>query len=600
MPPRTYEWKEQGGSLGNSAELTRAAANILSGMTDGWSDALEREYNRKDAVDQQNLASATNANTASLIDAIRQGKKIDPTGPYDAMKVADARYEYQKNQQASAQQAARRRAAAAGGGSGGSIDFSGIFDNVGAEEMPIAKKEVFQELEPGGLRVGGSAPATTEAVMPTVPTVPTSTPAAIDPTIPAQGNDALTSMLNKYNVANPGSRENVLNAIYSKPEETTVQPQMLNSIDPLAAPSIAPMQEPPMDTQTTISNNDNVVSPEVSQKAFDRIVDTDMDANNRGSEQIARNMYKNILNDNKANTDIEKALNDPDPSALTTTLNNIKTSKEKFIENAKKEATQTKKTAKTPAQSAYVTALDKVVKNMQTTQKWYDKSMDQLESQYAKARATINKSGLSKTAKKNAIYDLKAVYDGKKASLTRKYDSRTKLNEAEKLRLDAEKEKQTALEKSLEAKRKIDNKVKEAVALGKGHMVNGKYVPYPKDNNGNRKKGNNNLTTTDITSAVKDYYKAGNDDYGTFDDADTKKLANALTKFNTFNSKNKKYDKITKTDFLNFLQENSGITGFFDPEDSFPIENDRPGIDTSSDELYKELIKWANRNKRKK
>ncbi len=96
MPPKTYEWKSQDGDLGNSAKLTAQAANILSGMTDGWSDALEREYNRKENIQNKNRDSAIQANTAALIDAIRQGKKVDIQGPYDALMVANARWDKKK------------------------------------------------------------------------------------------------------------------------------------------------------------------------------------------------------------------------------------------------------------------------------------------------------------------------------------------------------------------------------------------------------------------------------------------------------------------------------------------------------------------------
>jgi len=251
-----------------------------------------------------------------------------------------------------------------------------------------------------------------------------------------------------------------------------------------------------------------------------------------------------------------------------------------------------------------------IVQKAKAIETSYNNSVYDIDSELSKEISRINKvaatnpKGLGKQAK-YIKENLKLEAKAKKAKLKRAYDAEMTNNIYEKEMLDSAKKKTDALQKKKDKKQadedSIAQKVKILVATGKGRMKGGKYVPYD-NSGGKRSKDYTDLSTTGAVSTIKGYYSSGNDDYGNFDGGDTRKLSTALETVNKWANlpENKKHlKKVDDKDLLNFFQSEEA-SGVFDSEDSFPGENDRPGIDGSAKELESALKRWIKKYKTKK
>ncbi len=478
-------------------------------------DPLTAELAKYQATDDLNTKSKSEANTASIIDQIRSGKTPEMSGFYNGGAITDARYGYEKDQQALAfKQRAEQRAIAAAGRSAASHKMSmansrraAAAAKLSAAQSNMTVPNLFSgETTAPPVAEQARAEASSALLGPRVQENNTEADLSANTaqmlmaaSAPVKEPYAVENMTQNtppaiMNVEEPAIKEPVVNDMYNfydgsndigKNADTSItEPALEQYMSSLAADS---NQEPSVKTDKEIKDlfEGRIGSPEVDPNANlrDQIM-------GRSTPEPSPEIRKI---ENKATTSqaasMEAIMNagsktETSKAASKATSNLNKTVLEKRIENKKlkKEGTITS------AQQTAYDAETKMVANSHKVEVKYNKDRQDAQNKYANYSSKIDGTNLKNSEKKWRKAQQKSYMDAYLKNLDKKYEQDTKLNIQEKLVID--RQKKTAddsanLARTIAAEdRALKTSRQKLVDRGEGKWVGKKFVATPKKKDG--------------------------------------------------------------------------------------------------------------------
>ena len=454
-------WKEQGGNLGSSSMMAKAAADVLKDMTKGWSQTLQNEYNRRDNIDQQNTQSTMAANTANYIDQIRSGKTPKLEGLYDLGAITDAKWEKRKYDEAMAlKRAAAARAAArakatqqaASGVAGGRVPGAVTLDmfRPGSKTQQQQQQAVEPKLEEGYLE----------------------NPNYKEPALSTNISDEkiLNSMLDKYGVndinpygnlvpntvaQNTGSVDVPSEGDFVNPM-STLKGQLLGTEEPtpvydrtgaVESPTYW-LKELPLDKQARGERQ-----LPASKQAYNNFVQEDKD------------MLTRILENQGANPTIEAAKNLPPVQKEA-----VNTKAKAASSVAKQDLTSNKSTAIKDANS-YVKLMTGLLKETTANRDAYKNATNFVDKAYTKWLSDIKSSGMSDKQAKAEAYRANDWRKSQLDALTKSYNANKDTLSTQSNILDYIKEQEKEMSKTQKEQAKAADMATIATALANGQKI---------------------------------------------------------------------------------------------------------------------------------